>query len=170
MQSITPCLWFDRQAEEAMNFYVSVFRDSPLHGAGDSALKSAKRYPDDMQVGPVEDMAGKVLTGIFHLAGQRFMAFDGGPYFKFNEAISLAIECENQEEIDYLWERLSAVPEAEQCGWLKDRFGVSWQIFPKQLGELMSDPDAEKAGRVTQAMLQMKKIDIAALQRAYDGG
>ncbi len=118
----------------------------------------------------MEDMAGKVLTGIFHLAGQRFMALDGGPHFRFNEAISLAIECENQEEIDYLWERLSAVPESEQCGWLKDRFGLSWQVYPELLGVLMSDPDWEKAGRATQAMLQMKKIDIAPLQSAYDGG
>jgi len=170
MQSITPCLWFDRQAEEAMNFYVSVFRGSPLKDAVDSAIVSIERYPDDMQVGPMEDMAGKVLTGIFHLAGQRFMALDGGPHFRFNEAISLAIECENQEEIDYLWERLSAVPESEQCGWLKDRFGLSWQVYPELLGVLMSDPDREKAGRVTQAMLQMKKIDIASLQSAYDGG
>jgi predicted 3-demethylubiquinone-9 3-methyltransferase (glyoxalase superfamily) len=167
MQSITPCLWFDRQAEEAMNFYVSVFQGSPLKEAQDSEIKTIKRYPDDMQLGPAEDMAGKVITGIFHLAGQRFMALDGGPFFKFSEAISFAIECESQEEIDYLWESLSAVPEAEQCGWLKDRFGVSWQIFPKLLGELMSDPDPEKAGRVTQAMLQMKKIDIPSLQRAY---
>lgn len=168
MQRITPCLWYDSQAEEAMNFYVSVFRASPLQEAPHSYIESIKRYPDDMQVGPMPDMAGKVLTGTFHLAGQRFMALDGGPYFKFNEAISLAIECEDQQEVDYLWDRLSAVPEAEQCGWLKDKFGISWQIFPKQLGTLMTDPNPEKVRRVTEAMLQMKKIDLAGLQRAYE--
>lgn len=169
MQRITPCLWFDGQAEEAMNFYVSVFQASPLREAEDSQIKSIKRYPDDMQVGPAPDMAGKVLTGIFHLAGQQFIALDGGPYFQFSEAISLSVECENQDEVDHLWHSLSAVPEAEQCGWLKDKFGLSWQIVPIQLSQLISDADPARAGRVTQAMLQMKKIDIGGLQRAYEG-
>jgi predicted 3-demethylubiquinone-9 3-methyltransferase (glyoxalase superfamily) len=160
-QKIMPCLWFDKNAEEAMNFYISTFKNSKI--------VSIKRYPDDIQVGPVKDMAGKVLTGIFELEGQSFMCLDGGPVFKFNEAISLQVSCENQEEVDELWSKLSAVPEFEQCGWLKDKFGVSWQIIPKQLGEMMSDPDTEKANRVTQAMLKMHKIDIAKLQAAYDG-
>jgi predicted 3-demethylubiquinone-9 3-methyltransferase (glyoxalase superfamily) len=161
MQKIMPCLWFDKNAEEAMNFYASIFKNSKI--------VSNKRYPEDIKVVPMKDMQGKVLTGIFELEGQRFMCLDGGPIFKFNEAISLQVSCETQEEVDALWDKLSAVPESEQCGWLKDKFGVSWQIIPKQLGELMSDPDAEKANRVTQAMLKMKKIDVAALEAAARG-
>jgi predicted 3-demethylubiquinone-9 3-methyltransferase (glyoxalase superfamily) len=103
------------------------------------------------------------------LEGQEFRALDGGPIFKFNESISLYVDCVDQEEVDYLWEKLSTVPESEQCGWCKDKFGVSWQIIPRKLGELMSDPDKEKSGRVISAMLQMKKIDVAGLQKAYDG-
>lgn len=160
-QKIVPFLWFDKNAEEAMNFYVSVFKNSKII--------SIKRYPDDIQVGPMRDMAGKVLTGIFELGGQRLMCLDGGPIFTFNEAISLYVDCESQEEVDELWSKLSAVPESEQCGWLKDKFGVSWQIIPKRMGELMSDPDSEKANRVTQAMLKMKKIDLAVLEAAAKG-
>lgn len=159
-QKIIPCLWFDKNAEEAMDFYASIFQDS--------RIVSITRYPEGYDEGPMAGMAGKVLTGIFELNGQRFMCLDGGPIFKFNEAISFQVSCETQEEVDELWEKLSAVPESEQCGWLKDRFGVSWQIIPDALGELMSDPDRDKAKRVTDAMLKMKKIDIAGLKQAAD--
>ncbi len=161
MQKIVPFLWFDKNAEEAMNFYVSIFNNS--------RIVSVKRYPDGITEGPMKDMGGKVLSGNFELEGQRFMCLDGGPLFTFNESISFMVDCESQAEVDELWNKLSAVPESEQCGWLKDKFGVSWQIIPRVLGEMMSDPDTDKANRVTQAMLKMKKIDIAALQRAYDG-
>jgi predicted 3-demethylubiquinone-9 3-methyltransferase (glyoxalase superfamily) len=114
-------------------------------------------------------MEGKVLTAVFELAGQRFMALDGGPIFKFTEATSFYINCEDQEEADHFWEKLSAVPESEQCGWLKDKYGLSWQIVPKQLGEMLADKDKEKAKRVMLAMLKMHKIDIAGLKKAYDG-
>jgi predicted 3-demethylubiquinone-9 3-methyltransferase (glyoxalase superfamily) len=161
MQKITPFLWFDKNAEEAINFYTSIFKNSQI--------VSINRYPEGYTEGPMAGMGGKVLTGVFELEGQKFMALDGGPIFKFTEATSFYVECENQEEVDYYWEKLSAVPESEQCGWLKDKFGVSWQIIPRQLGELMSDPDEEKASRVMQAMLKMKKINIDELQEAYDG-
>ncbi len=157
-QKIIPCLWFDRNAEEAMNFYTSVFKDSKI--------VSITKYPEGYAEGPMAGMEGKVLTGIFELNGQQFMCLDGGPIFKFSEAISLQITCEDQAETDELWEKLSAVPESEQCGWVKDKFGLSWQIIPKRLGELMSDPDQAKAKRVTDAMLKMKKIDVAALEKA----
>ncbi|HET6568851.1 MAG TPA: VOC family protein [Rhodothermales bacterium] len=168
-QKITPHLWFDNQAEEAINFYVSVFKNSPLQRVGASRVVSIHRYPDDVPEGPMKDMGGKVLHGVFELAGQRFMGLDGGPLFKFNESISFYVDCESQEEVDYFWQKLSAVPEAEQCGWVKDKYRMSWQIIPKRLGELMSDPDPEKAGRVLQAMLQMKKIDVAKLEEAHEG-
>jgi predicted 3-demethylubiquinone-9 3-methyltransferase (glyoxalase superfamily) len=168
MQKIVPCLWFDKNCEEAINFYIDTFNASP-QSKKDAKIVSIERYPEDKQVGPVKDMEGKILTVIFELAGQRFMALDGGPYFKFNEAVSFYVECADQEEVDYFFEKLSAVPESEQCGWLKDKFGLSWQIIPKQLGEYLSDQDREKAGRVMDAMLQMKKIDIAGLKKAYEG-
>jgi predicted 3-demethylubiquinone-9 3-methyltransferase (glyoxalase superfamily) len=161
VQKITPSLWFDNNCEEAMNYYVSVFPDSKID--------MIRYYPEDSEDENLKGMSGKVLTGIFELAGQRFQALDGGPIFKFNEAISFSVECETQEEIDHYWEKLSSVPESEQCGWCKDKFGVSWQIVPKQLGELMSSDDPEKVGRVVQAFMQMKKFDIAKLQEAYDG-
>ncbi|MGC1177042.1 MAG: VOC family protein [Candidatus Saccharimonadales bacterium] len=160
MQKITPFLWFDTSAEEAINFYVSIFKHSKI--------VSIKRYPDGPLEGPMKGFEGKILTAVFELEGQRFMALDGGPLFRFNPSISLYVSCETQEEVDELWSKLSADPAAEQCGWLKDKFGVSWQIIPDILGKLMSDPDPEKSGRVTQAMMKMKKIDIAALQQAYD--
>jgi len=305
MQKIVPCLWFDKNAEEAMNFYASVFAESQTN-AERSKIVSIKRYPDEVPTEVMKGMEGKVLTGLFELAGHRFMALDGGPIFKFtpavsffvrchsedevdeywsglsdggtvlmpldtypfsekygwiqdeyglswqvilaqgaveqtivpslmfvgdqagkaeeainfyveafgdatigdiarysanqepdgegtvayadfqlegqsfaamdsarrhdftfNEAISFYVECEIQEEVDTLWEKLSAVPESEQCGWLKDKYGISWQIIPKQLGELMNDPDPDKSGRVLDAMLKMKKIDIARLEEAY---
>lgn len=305
MQKIVPCLWFDKDAEEAMNFYVSIFAKSRAN-TGSSQIVSIKRYPEEVPAEFMKGMEGKVLTGLFELAGYRFMALDGGPIFtftpaisffvrcqsadevdaywsslsdggtvlmpldtypfsekygwiqdkyglswqvilsqdavgqtivpslmfvgdqagkaeeairfyaevfgdaavgdvaryganqepdregtvayadfrlegqpfaamdsarqhdfRFNEAISFYVECATQKEVDTLWEKLSAVPESEQCGWLKDQYGVSWQIIPKRLGDLMNDPDPEKSGRVMQAMLQMKKIDVAQLEAAY---
>ena len=121
-----------------------------------------------MEVPGADSMVGKILTAIFELNGQRFMALDGGPVFKFNEAISFYVECEDQAEVDYFWERLSADHESEQCGWLKDKFGLSWQIIPKQMGPLLAGPDRMKALAATNAMLKMKKIVIAELQQAFD--
>lgn len=165
MQKIVPSLWFDQECEEAINFYVSVFNDAP-HSNKNSKVVSIERYPEGVEDGPMKGMGGKVLTGIFELDGQRFMALDGGPIFTFNESISLHVTCVDQEEVDYFWSKLSAVPESEQCGWVKDKYGLSWQIIPARLSELMSDPDKAKARRVMDAMLQMKKIDIAALEKA----
>jgi len=169
MQKITPSLWFDKETEEAVNFYVSLFNGSP-HKSDDSKIISIARYEKGMEVPGADDMVGKVLTAIFELNGQRFMALDGGPYFKFNEAVSFYVECEDQSEVDYFWDGLSAVPESEQCGWLKDKFGLSWQIVPKQLGELLGSPERKKALAATNAMLQMKKIVVADLQKAFDEG
>jgi len=166
-QKIAPFLWFDQDAEEAINFYVSLFEGSPHKSAG-SRIISIARYEKGMEVPGGDQMTGKVLTAIFELNGQRFMALAGGPIFKFNEALSFYVECEDQAEVDYFWSRLSAVPEAEVCGWLKDRYGLSWQIIPKQMGELLGSPDRTKALAATNAMLKMKKIVIADLQRAYD--
>jgi predicted 3-demethylubiquinone-9 3-methyltransferase (glyoxalase superfamily) len=162
MQKITPFLWFDKQAEEAMNFYVSILKNSKI--------VSIKRYPDGPLEGPMKGMEGKVLTGVFELEGQRFMALDGGPYFKPSGAVSFYVECERQEEVDYYWSKLSegGDPKSQQCGWLQDKYGFSWQIIPKALPELLNDPDKEKSGRVMQAMLQMKKIDVEKLRKAYD--
>lgn len=168
MQKIIPCLWFDKECEEAVNFYIDTFNNAP-NKKGESRIVSLLRYPQEFQVGPVPDMQGKVWTVVFELAGQRFMALDGGPYFKFTEAISLNVDCEDQEEIDYYWEKLSAVPEAEQCGWLKDKYGVSWQIVPKVMNELLLDPDPQKVRRVTEAFLPMKKLDIQQLLVAAEG-
>jgi predicted 3-demethylubiquinone-9 3-methyltransferase (glyoxalase superfamily) len=155
MQKITPFLWFDDQAEEAMNFYTSIFKNSKVG--------KVSRYPEGAP-GP----AGKVMSATFQLEGQEFMALNGGPVFKFTEAISFFVNCETQEEVDELWTKLSAGGKESQCGWLKDKFGLSWQIIPSALGKMLGDPDREKAKRVMQAMLKMKKIDIAGLQRAYD--
>lgn len=166
-QKIVASLWFDKETEEAVNFYISVFNGSP-HKGRDSRIISLTRYEKGMEVPGADQMEGKVLTAIFELAGQRFMALDGGPIFKFTEAISFYVECEDQAEVDYFWKALSAVPEAEQCGWLKDKFGLSWQIVPKQLGELLGSPDKKKALAATNAMLQMKKIVIADVQKAFD--
>jgi predicted 3-demethylubiquinone-9 3-methyltransferase (glyoxalase superfamily) len=157
MQKIVPFLWFDDQAEEAMKFYASIFKNSKIG--------SVTRMGDEVP-GP----KGKVVTASFHLAGQEFMALNGGPVpgFKFNESISFFVNCETQAEVDELWEKLSAGGEEGQCGWLKDKFGVSWQIVPTVLGELLGDKDPEKAQRVTHAMLQMKKLDIEVLKQAYN--
>lgn len=150
MQKITPFLWFDGNAEEAMNFYLSIF--------GDSKFVSVTPGPD-----------GNVLAATFQLEGQEFMALNGGPLFKFTEAISLYVSCETQPEVDELWAKRSAGGSEGRCGWLKDQFGLSWQVIPKTLGELMRDKDSEKAKRVIGAMMQMNKIDIAALRQAYEG-
>ena len=167
MQKIVPSLWFDKETEEAINFYVSVFNGSP-NNSSVSRIISIQRYEKGMDIPGGADMTGKVLTAIFELNGQRFMALDGGPIFKFNEAVSFYVECEDQEEVDYFWGKLSAVPESEQCGWLKDKYGLSWHIVPKKMGELLSDPNRKKALSVTNAMLKMKKIVIADLQKAFD--
>jgi predicted 3-demethylubiquinone-9 3-methyltransferase (glyoxalase superfamily) len=156
MSKIAPCLWFDGSAEEAASFYTSLFPDSRI----DKIMRS----PADTPSGP----EGVVLVVEFTLAGQQFIGLNGGPHFQFNEAISLTINCADQAEVDRLWQELSADESAEQCGWVKDRFGVSWQIIPTALGKLLGDPDPDKARRVMEAMLKMKKIDIAALERARD--
>ncbi len=142
-----------------MNFYISVFAASPGKHA-DSRIISIIRYEKGMNTPGMPGMEGKVLTGVFELHGQRFIALDGGPIFKFNESISLEVMCEDQQEIDYFWEKLSAVPESEQCGWLKDKFGVSWQIVPKLVYALMTDPDRTKVIRGMNLLLPMKKIII----------
>jgi predicted 3-demethylubiquinone-9 3-methyltransferase (glyoxalase superfamily) len=151
-QKVTPMLWFDGQAEDAARLYVSVFEDA--------------------EIGDISRQAdGSSLVVEFSLAGQRFTALNGGPQYAFTPAVSFVVDCSTQEEVDHYWYKLGegGDPEAQQCGWLKDRFGVSWQIVPRQLMEYMGDPDTEKAGRTVQAMLQMKKLDIAELKRAHDG-
>jgi predicted 3-demethylubiquinone-9 3-methyltransferase (glyoxalase superfamily) len=166
-QKIVPSLWFDRETEEAVSFYISLFNGSP-HKRRDSRIISITRYEKDMEVPGGEEMEGKILTAIFELSGQRFTALDGGPIFKFNEAVSFYVECEDQDEVDYFWSRLSAVPEAEQCGWLKDKFGLSWQIVPRQMGDLLGSPNRKKSVAATNAMLKMKKIVIADIKKAFD--
>jgi predicted 3-demethylubiquinone-9 3-methyltransferase (glyoxalase superfamily) len=155
MQKITPFLWFNDNAEEAVNFYVSIFRNS--------RIVSMSRYPEGTP-GP----AGKVMTATFQLEGQEFIALNGGPEFKFNEAISFFVNCETQEEVDRLWDKLSEGGEKGQCGWLKDKYGVSWQIVPTALGQMLGDKDPQKSQNVMQAMLKMTKIDIETLRRAYE--
>ena len=155
MQKITPFLWFDGKAEEAANFYVSIFKNSKL-GA-------VTRYGD---AGP--GPKGTVMIATFQLDGQDFIALNGGPQFKFNHAISFVVNCETQEEVDEFWEKLTEGGEEIQCGWLKDKFGLSWQIVPTILPKLIGDQDAKKSQSVTKAMLQMKKIDIEALKQAYE--
>ena len=156
MQKIVPFLWFDGNAEEAMNFYVSVFKNSKV--------LSVTRYGE---AGPGKK--GTVMSCTFQLEGQDFYALNGGPQFTFTPAISLFVNSETQQEVDQLWEKLSAGGSKDQCGWLKDKFGVSWQIVPTVLGKLLADKDPKKANRVMQAMMQMKKLDIAALKKAYEG-
>ena len=155
MQKIIPFLWFDGKAEEAVNFYVSIFKDS--------TVKSMTRYGE---AGP--GPKGSVMSATFQLEGQDFYALNGGPQYKFTPAISLFVNCETQQEVDDLWSKLSAGGREEQCGWLTDKFGLSWQIIPTVLGKLLGDKDPVKANRVMQAMLQMVKIDIKGLQQAYD--
>ncbi|CAG0988419.1 2-polyprenyl-6-hydroxyphenyl methylase / 3-demethylubiquinone-9 3-methyltransferase [Gammaproteobacteria bacterium] len=167
IQQIVPSLWFDTETEEAINFYVAIFNGSP-HKRRDSRIISITRYEKGMEVPGGDQMEGKVITAIFELNGQRFMALDGGPIFKFNEAVSFYVECADQDEVDYFWKKLSADPESEQCGWLKDKFGLSWQISPKQLEDLLGSPNRKKALAATNAMLQMKKIVLADIQKAFD--
>lgn len=155
-RKITPFLWFDDNAEEATNFYVSIFKNSEVLGIS--------RYGE---AGP--GAAGTVMTISFRLDGQEFVALNGGPEFKFTEAISFVIDCASQEEVDELWDKLSEGGEKGPCGWLKDKFGLSWQVVPSVLTEMLQDTDHERANRVMQAMLQMTKIDIATLQQAYEG-
>jgi predicted 3-demethylubiquinone-9 3-methyltransferase (glyoxalase superfamily) len=156
MQTITPFLWFNDKAEEAMKFYVSIFKNSKTI--------SLSRYGD---AGPGPE--GSVMVAKFQLDGQDFIALNGGPTFTFSPAISFVVNCKTQEEVDEYWEKLSAGGATNQCGWLTDKFGLSWQIVPTALGEMMADKDPERSNRVMKAMLQMTKIDIAALQRAYHG-
>jgi predicted 3-demethylubiquinone-9 3-methyltransferase (glyoxalase superfamily) len=155
MQKITPFLWFDNNAEEAVNHYRAIFKNSKVG----SVLRCGDAGP-----GP----KGSVLTIAFQLEGQEFIALNGGPVFKFNEAISLSVDCKSQAEVDDLWEKLSEGGQKGQCGWLKDKFGLSWQVVPSALVEMLQDKDPEKAKRVMAAMMQMSKIDIALLKQAYD--
>ena len=157
MQRITPFLWFDDKAEEAVNFYTSIFKNSKI--------ESIMRYGEG---GP--GPKGTVMSATFQLDGQDFMALNGGPLFTFSPAISFFVNCKTQREVDELWEKLSAGGEKSRCGWLKDRYGLSWQIIPSVLSKMLRDKDAEKAKRVMQAMMQMDKIDIKRLQQAYDRG
>jgi predicted 3-demethylubiquinone-9 3-methyltransferase (glyoxalase superfamily) len=162
-QKITPFLWFDKKAEEAMEFYTSIFKDGKI--------VSIKRYPKGPLKGPMKGMEGKVLTAEFQLNGQTFYCLDGGPTFKPTPAISLYISCDKQEEVDHYWDALSkgGDPKGQQCGWLVDKFGFSWQIIPKTLPKLLTDPDAKKSARVMEAMMKMKKIIVADLQAAAEG-
>jgi len=162
LNRISPCLWFDSQGEEAANFYTSLFPNSRIN--------AISRYGDagyEFHQKP----RGSVMTVSFELGGQPFTALNGGPVFEFNEAVSFQIQCATQEEVDYYWEKLSegGDPNAQQCGWLKDRFGVSWQVVPAIVEDLVKDPESPNGQRAVTALLQMKKLDIAALQRAYDG-
>jgi predicted 3-demethylubiquinone-9 3-methyltransferase (glyoxalase superfamily) len=161
-QRLTPCLWFDKEAEEAANFYVGIFENS--------RITAVTRYPSAGQEihGQQE---GSVMTVAYELDGHTFTALNGGPHFKFNEAVSFQVNCESQEEIDYYWEKLGAGgdPNAQQCGWLKDRFGLSWQVVPRGMEEMMKDSGSPGAQRAMSAMLKMKKIDMREIQRAHDG-
>ncbi|MBI3271574.1 MAG: VOC family protein [Planctomycetes bacterium] len=154
MQKLTPCLWFDNQAEEAARFYASLFRNSKLG--------EVTRYGEG-----APRPKGSVRTVRFSLDGQEFLAVNGGPHFKFTEAVSFVVNCETQREVDRLWEKLSAGGKKVECGWLKDKYGLSWQIVPTVLGGMLSDPDAARAERVLQAVLRMKKLDIKSLKKAY---
>ena len=162
MQKISPCLWFDDKAEEAANFYVSVFRGSKI---GDVTRYGKEGY----EIHGRE--AGTVMTVEFEIEGQKFLVLNGGPIFKFNEAISFQVHCEKQEEVDYYWEELSegGDKKAQQCGWLKDKYGLSWQIVPTILPKMLKDKDTEKSQRVMKAMLQMHKLDVQTLIKAYEG-
>jgi len=157
---ITPCLWFDMQAEDAAKFYVSVFKNSKLGKIsryGEAGQEIHGKKP------------GSVMVAEFEIDGQPFVALNGGPQFKFSEAVSFQVHCDTQEEIDYFWNALTREGREQPCGWLKDKFGVSWQIVPTVLGKMMTDPDAEKTQRVTNAFLKMKKFDLAKLKQAYEG-
>ena len=156
MQRISPCLWFDDQAEEAVDFYLSIFKNSKI--------KSTTRYSE---AGP--GPKGSVMVIAFELDGVEFVALNGGPIFKFNEAVSLSISCRTQSEVDHYWNKLVAGGQESQCGWLKDKYGVSWQVVPLQLTDLMASSDSTRVKRMTEAMFKMKKLDIATLEKAYHG-
>jgi len=156
MQKITTFLWFDNQAEEAMNFYTSIFKNSKKG--------EVRRYPAG---GPMPE--GTVITASFELEGKEFIALNAGPVYKFNPAISFSIDCKDQEEVDYYWEKFSEGGTPVQCGWITDKFGLSWQVTPSILSKRMGDPDREKAARVMQAMMKMVKIDVAGIEAAYEG-
>ena len=160
MKTISPCLWFDDQAETAANFYTSIFKNSKI--------VDVARYPEAGQEVHGKP-AGSAMTVTFELAGQPFIALNGGPQFKFSEAVSLSVDCETQKEVDDYWQKLSEGGEPGPCGWLKDKFGLSWQIVPRLLPEYLQDKDPAKAARVMDAMMKMSKIDIAALKKAYAG-
>ena len=159
-QKITPCLWFDTEAEAAANHYVSIFKNSRIVKIGRYGKEGKEIHGK---------AAGSVMAVEFEIEGQKFVGLNGGPQFKFDEAISFQITCDSQTEIDYFWSRLTDGGKEVQCGWLKDKFGLSWQVVPRVLPELLGNPNAEKADRVMKAMLQMKKFDIAALERAFEG-
>jgi predicted 3-demethylubiquinone-9 3-methyltransferase (glyoxalase superfamily) len=159
MQKIIPCLWFDSNAEEAANFYTSIFKNSRIG-------KISRYGKEGYEIHRKPE--GTVLTVEFELNGQRFTALNGGPAFKFNEAISFQVHCKSQNEVDYYWEQLSKCGEEGQCGWLKDKYGVSWQVVPTVLGKMLQDKNAEKSARVMKALLQMKKLDIKTLEHAYE--
>ena len=160
LQKITPCLWFDAEAEQAAEFYVSIFENSTI-------LRRLQYTEAGYEIHG--RIAGTIMLVEFEILGQRFTALNGGPQFKFNEAISLEVNCDTQEEIDYFWDRLGDGGEKGPCGWLKDRYGLSWQVTPAILAKMLSDPDKEKCMRVTNAFLQMEKLDIDTLERAYAG-
>lgn len=160
MQKITPFLWFNDQAEEAVKFYTSIFKKSKILNVvryGEEAANKSGRP------------SGSVMTVVFEIEGQRFIALNGGPHFKFTEAVSFVVSCKTQAEVDRFWKKLSAGGQESQCGWLKDKYGLSWQIVPSALGDLLGSRDAEKNRRVMQAILQMRKLDIKALKKAYSG-
>ncbi|WCT73360.1 VOC family protein [Sphingomonas naphthae] len=157
MPAITPCLWFDGNAEDAAKFYQTVFADMTI----DNIVRAPSDNPSMAE--------GAVLVVEFTIAGQKFVGLNGGPQFRFTEAVSFQIDCDGQAEVDRYYDALSAVPEAEQCGWIKDRFGLSWQIVPRTLMRLLSDPDPDRARRASLAMMEMKRLDIAALERAAEG-
>jgi len=162
MQKITPCLWFDSQAEEAARYYTGIFKDSRITEISYYTAAGKEHHGRE---------AGSVLAVAFELNGQPFSSLNGGPLFKFNEALSLQVPCDSQQEIDYYWDKLGngGDPAAQVCGWLKDKYGVSWQIFPRELQTMLLDPDRERAGRAMAAIMTMKKLDLAALRKAYNG-
>lgn len=160
MSKITPFLWFDKEAEEAINYYIKVFKGAPSDDAKDSEILEIRRYPTGYSEGPMANMEGKVLTAVFKLGGQKIMVLDGGPIFKFSEAISFYVDCQDQAEIDYFWSKLCQDQDSGQCGWCKDKFGLSWQIIPNNMSELL------KTKKAVDAMLKMKKINIKELEEA----
>mgnify|MGYP003554064209 FL=1 len=166
MQKITPFLWFDKDCKEAMNFYIDLFNSNPAKKT-ESKIKTIKLYPEGMEDEHMKGMEGKVLTGVFELEGQTFMGLDGGPLFKPNESVSFLVECKTQEEVDHFWNSITKDGMESECGWCKDKWGFSWQIAP-DMGKWLGD-NSEGGKRATQAMLGMKKIIIADLEKAYQG-